>query len=75
MRGHHGKGTHGRHHATQGGISGDSPEMIQQLGDKDAFFFEVEAKAKHDRSAHADAVPEADGKPGGQIKQVKGISR
>jgi hypothetical protein len=67
MSGHHGKGTCGRHHASQYGVGGDPSEMIQQLGDKDASFFEIEAKRNHQRSAHADAVPEAHRKTGRKI--------
>ena len=47
---------------TQDDIGGDSSEMIQQLGDKYAFFFEVKAEGNHQRPAHADAMSEAHGK-------------
>jgi len=53
----------------QDGIGDDSSEMIQQLGGEDIFFFEVQTNANHNRSAHADAMSEADGKAAGKIKQ------
>ena len=44
--------------------------MVKELGDEDALFFEIEAERYHNRSAHADAMPETDGKAGGKIKQI-----
>jgi hypothetical protein len=44
--------------------------MVQQLRDKDAFFFEAEAEANYQGSTHPDAVSEADGKAGEQIKRI-----